>query len=96
MDFEDEDDWRSGYDRLDDLEAENVSPGSTDRLEFALEQLADADELDSGLDWQSRVWGSVTVEELLGALIEADWLLESYREETGMDYEPELRIPRDD
>lgn len=83
------------YTRLDDLEAGNVTPGSTDRLEFVLEQLNEAEELADGLDWQSRVWESVTVEELLGALIEADWILESYREETSDGYEPELRIDRE-
>lgn len=84
------------YTKLDDLGAENISPGSTDRLEFVLEQLAEAAELSDGLDWQSRLWGSVTVEELLGALIEADWVLETYREEVYEGHVPSPRISRSD
>lgn len=84
-----------GYARLDELEAGNVGTGSTARLEYALDQLAEAEELNEGFDWKTELWPHVTVEELLGALIEADWLLESYREQTVDGYEPELRIPRD-
>lgn len=83
------------YTRLDDLEPENISAGSTKRLEYVLDQLAEAGELNDGLDWQTKLWPDVTIEELLGALIEADWLLESYREEVYDDYEPSQRFQRE-
>lgn len=81
--------------RLDDLGQENISPGSTARLEYALDQLAEAEELNEGFDWKTKLWPHVTIEELLGALIEADWLLESYREQTVEGYEPDPRFPRE-
>jgi len=84
------------YSSLDELEPENISSGSTDRLEFVLERLSEANSLENDLVWQSEIWNDVTVEELLGALIEADRLLEHYNEiryaEDGMKYECDYRI----
>lgn len=84
-----------GHTRLDDLGHEHISPGSTARIEYALDQLAEAEELNEGLHWKTKLWDHVTIEELLGALIEADWLLESYREQTVEGYEPDRRFPRE-
>lgn len=80
------------YSRLDDLEPENIGIGSTERLEYVLEKLDEADELSRDLVWQSELWENVTVEELLGALIEADGLLEAYREQVYDEYDPDCRI----
>jgi len=80
------------YSRLDDLEPENVSIGSTRRLEYVLETLANADELHRELVWQSKLWKGCTVEELLGALIEADWVLESYKEQIDQHYTANTRL----
>jgi len=79
---------------LQDLAPENIGYGDTHRLEYVLEKLADADELSRELVWQSELWEGVTVEELLGALIESDWLLESYREQVREDYTADGRIAR--
>jgi len=79
---------------LQDLAPQNIGYGDTHRLEYVLEKLADADELNRELVWQSELWNGVTVEELLGALIESDWLLESYREQVRENYTAEGRIKR--
>jgi hypothetical protein len=51
-------------------------PAKTDRLKFVLERLNKADKLEGELTWKTELWDSVTVEELLGALIKADGLIE--------------------
>lgn len=80
------------YTDLDDLGVENISTTSTSRLEYVLESLDDADQLKNELAWRSELWAGVSVEELLGALIEADSVLEAYREEAYEDYEPSFRL----
>jgi hypothetical protein len=80
---------------LEDLACENVNFGSTDRLEFVLEQLAESDELRPGLQWSTYLWDSVTVEELIGALLEADHVLGLYREQAYGEYEPAVGFKQD-
>lgn len=68
-----------GYAALDELEAERVRhttyPGKREKLEYALESLHDANDLKSGLDWKSELWADCTVGEVLGALLEAEAVL---------------------
>lgn len=69
-----------GYAALDELEADRVYqrtyPGKREKLEYVLESLHDADELESGLDWKSELWAGCTVEEVLGGLLEAEDMLD--------------------
>jgi len=65
---------------LEDLAKENISPLETRRLEYVLKTLNEADELEGDLLWKSKVWENCTVEELLGGLIEAEYLFEWYRD----------------
>jgi len=61
-----------------------VGPHSVDRLEYVIETLEGADQLPEGLSWSTEiVEGKLTIEEVLGALGEAKWLLESSREDDG-------------
>jgi hypothetical protein len=62
--------------RLDDLAKHTIRSRSTKRLEYVFKTLNEADELESDLAWSDEVWENCTVEELLGALIEAENLLE--------------------
>lgn len=57
---------------LTDERKREIQRDSTDRLEFVLESLNDADELSSDVDWQTELWSGCTVEEVLGALVEAE------------------------
>lgn len=77
--------YADGYNQLgDELEWEKlqpVSPHDAKRLEYVLETLEDADELSEGLAWETEiVEHGLTLEEILGALGEAKWLLEQSRE----------------
>ncbi len=75
---------REGYvqigEELDWEKLRPVGPYSAERLEYVLGALESGDELASGLVWKTVVAqtpeGSVTLEEILGALGEAKWLLE--------------------
>lgn len=75
---------RDGYVQIgEELEWEKlqpVGPYSADRLEYVLEALESGNELEKGLAWKTVVAetpeGSVTLEEIFGALGEAKWLLE--------------------
>lgn len=73
-------DGDQGYAALDELEADRVYqrtyPGKREKLEYVLESLHDADELESGLDWKSELWAGCTVEEVLGGLLEAEAMLD--------------------
>lgn len=57
-----------------------VSPFSAERLEFVLNQVEAADELENDLEWNTEVVDGLTVEELLGGLGEAKHLLETSKE----------------
>lgn len=65
--------------RLDPLGTEDIEMGSTDRLITVLKQLEEADELSGDIRQNSELWDGVTVEKLLGALVEADGMLASYQ-----------------
>jgi len=87
-----------GESSLEDLAKENISPLGTDRLEYVLKTLNDADELEGDLVWKSKVWEDCTVEELLGALIEAEYLLGWYLN-TGQElrrFVNEIDVPPED
>lgn len=74
------------YTRLDDLEKEKISKTSTYRLQYVIDSLDRADDLNGDLTWQTKIWGGCTIEELLGGLIEAENVLEwnkEMREELG-------------
>lgn len=60
---------------LDDLARANIDRASTKRLEYILSSLDEADELNGPLCWQTEIWDGCTIEELIGALIEAENLL---------------------
>lgn len=64
------------YRRLDDLEKENIWKHSTERLEYVLGTLNTSNELNEDLHWRVEIWPDCTIEELLGALIEAENLLD--------------------
>lgn len=65
---------------LEELGVDNIRFWSTKRLKYVLEKLDEADELSRELVWKSELWENVTVEEMLGALIEADRLLARHEE----------------
>lgn len=61
---------------LEELGKGNINYYNTHRLEYVLNKLNGAEELENDLTWSSVVWEGCTVEELLGGLIEAEQLLE--------------------
>lgn len=77
------DSYPKAYTALDDLERELISPYSTERLEYVLKTLDEAEELNGNLCWKTAIWEGCTIEELLGGLIEAEYLLERSRETEG-------------
>jgi hypothetical protein len=72
----------TGHVDLENLEWEKISAGpwDADRLEYCLRKVREADELESGLDWNAEVVPGLTVEELLGGLAEAEEVLEYCRD----------------
>lgn len=79
------------YSKLDELGVENINQGDHHRLQYVLKSLAAAEELSNDLTWQTELWDGVTVEELLGALIESDYILGVYHEEI-YDQDPDFRL----
>ena len=73
---------------LSDLGVDEVNTGSTDKLEFVLKKLDESDELAPGLCWSTEVWDDVTIEELIGALLVANYVLGLYREQAHGEYKP--------
>jgi len=71
-------------DDLDWEKLQSVFPESAERLEYVIKALEAGDELEGGLHWKTVLadtpHGSVTIEEVLGALGEAKWLLERAQE----------------
>lgn len=61
---------------LDELYEGGIERGSTRRLEYVIESLGEAEELSDGLIWQSEIWEALTIEELIGGLLEAQYLLD--------------------
>lgn len=57
---------------LTDERKREIQRDSTERLEFVLESLNDADEISDEVDWQIELWRGCTVEEVIGALVEAE------------------------
>lgn len=85
----DQDEYNKGdrgtYSALDDLSRDTVqqktSFGDRSMLEYVVRTLHDADGLGRDLVWQSEVWDGCTVEELLGALLEAEEMVLEEQEE---------------
>ncbi len=64
-----------GHTSLDDLGEEPHPPVDLEWFEYVIQTLREADELKSDLAWRDRVWENCTVEELIGALLEAEvWI----------------------
>ena len=66
---------------LEDLGEENIEGLDTYRLEHVIKTLKEAKELKNSLTWSSEVWESLTVEELIGGLLEAENILQMWKEE---------------
>lgn len=69
-----------GATSIEELEWEKLGPYAADpelqRLQYVIDRLQEADELESDLTWGSDIAEGVTVEELLGALGEAMHLID--------------------
>jgi hypothetical protein len=48
-----------------------TGPSARSKLEFCIQQLEDADEFDSDLDWGSSVVYGLSIEEIVAALLHA-------------------------
>ena len=53
-------------------------PSACSKLEFCIQQLEDADEFDSDLDWRGSVVYGLSIEEVVAALLHAHDELERY------------------
>ncbi len=63
---------------LEDLAKDNISEGSTFRLKFVIDSINEANNLKNDLTWNSHICEGLTIEELLGGIIEAENLLERF------------------
>lgn len=76
-----EDSDKYGETSLKDLAEENIGEFETYRLEYVIKTLKSAEKLENDLSWNFTLWKDLTVEELIGGLLEAENLLERSKEE---------------
>ncbi|MCG1002889.1 MULTISPECIES: hypothetical protein [Halobacterium] len=59
---------------LTESKRDKLQGDSTDRLGYVLQSLHEADEISDDVDWETELWDGCTVEEVIGALVEAEGL----------------------
>lgn len=69
-----------GEHSLENLAKENIGEYETHRLEYVLETLDNTEILTNNQTGHSTIWKNLTIEELIGGLIEAENLLQRYKE----------------
>lgn len=57
--------------KLTDEKKRKLRTDRTDRLDYVLSSLEEAEQISEDVDWDTELWGNCTVEEVIGALVEA-------------------------